>query len=343
MASSWLSLAIFLFTFPQLVFSADSLGELAVYRLMVEPNFYIAEPKTAAFELKRGLFALQWKNDNRWQAQVAVGSPDMIGLPSRYGAESKSWGLVEAYGQWDSGLGVLRLGLLPLDYGLEGGEFEEVLIFPRSLIYQKRYMGLRDVGFSYYIKQNVYYSRLTIHNGEGGADLDNHAWFTAKWGLDLGVWDFGLSGQVGNTTPLSTNQSTNASTDELFSATQSHKLRLGNFFLKYQRDEWFAQSEIFLAEVLTDASTSQFAGWHIDGKYRLNSVAQVVFRYDELRFYPATGREKTMQVTLGLAFSNWNKTSNLFIYAIKNLEEPFENSNDRLQINWRWTPMGFDL
>ncbi len=338
----YIFILLFLGSFA-LAATPQSLGELEVSRLLIEPSFFVMEPKTSSFEMTKTLMGVIWKNDNRWSAQLAFGSSNLIGVPKRYGTLAPDFSLVEGFGEWNSGVGVWRAGMLPLDFGLQGGSDEEVLWFPRGLIYQKGYLGIRDFGLSFSIHEGLYFSHIVIHNGEGGTDLDNRAWFTGKWGVNPKSLEFGISAQAGQTTPLSTNVTGNTSQDSLFSPTQSHRLRLASLFINNKQEALNYQGEAYLAEVLTESETSQFGGFYIDLKYQQNSWLQYLIRYDELRTYPATGREKFMQATVGLVFSNWNQTSNLFLYVIKNLEEHAETNNDRFQISWRWSPRAFDL
>lgn len=322
----------------------QSLGELEVSRLLLEPTFFVMEPKTSSFEMTKALMGVSWKNDNRWSAHLVFGSANLLGVPKRYGTLNQDFSLVEGYGEWNSGIGVWRIGLLPIDFGLQGGSAEELLWFPRGLLYQKGYLGIRDFGLSFSIHEGLYFSHLVVHNGESGVDHDNRAWFTGKWGINPKNLEFGISAQAGQTTPLSTNVSGNASQDSLFSAGSNHRLRLASLFINNKQEALNYQGEAFLAEVLTDgADTTQFGGFYVDLKYRQNAWLQYLIRYDELRTYPTSGREKYLQATLGFVFSNWNQTSNLFLYFIKNLEEHVETNNDRLQITWRWTPRPFDL
>lgn len=302
------------------------------------------EPKTSSFEMTKVLLGTAWRNDNRWSAHLVFGSANLIGVPKRYGTLNQELAMLEAFGQWDSGIGIWRVGMIPLDFGLQGASQEEMLWFPRGLLYQKGYLGLRDFGVSFSIHEGLYFSRLAVHNGEGGADKDNRAWFTGKWGLNPKDLEFGISAQAGQTTPASTNQTGNASLDPLFTTTHNHRLRLAGLFINNKQEALNYAGEAYLAEVLTDdQSTTQFGGFYIDLKYRQNSTLSYLIRYDELRTYPTTGREKYMQATIGFVFSNWNQTSNLFIYFSKNFEEPLETNNDRFQLSWRWTPRAFDM
>jgi hypothetical protein len=322
----------------------QSLGELEVSRLLLEPSFFVMEPKTSSFEMTKALIGFSWRNDNRWSAHIALGSTNMIGVPKRFGTTNDEFSLLEGYGQWDSGLGTWRVGMLPIDFGLQGGSNEEFLWFPRGLIYQKGYLGIRDFGLSYLIHEGLYFSHLVVHNGEGGTDRDGRAWFTGKWGVNPRNLEFGVSAQAGQTTPQSTNVSGNTSQDSLFSAAANHRLRLAGLFINNKQEALNYQGEVYLAEVLTDgADTTQFSGWNVDLKYRQNSWLQYLIRYEELRTYPSTGREKYIQALIGFVFGNWNQTSNLFMYFIKNFEEPTAVNNDRFQLSWRWTPRAFDL
>ena len=319
----------------------EALGEMGVQRLLLEPSFSVSEPKKAEFSLNKALVGFRWKNDAHWWADVTLGNLELIGKPARYGAPLSGMGLIEGYGEFASGIGNIRAGLLPLDFGLEGGANEEQLLFPRSLIYQKRILGIRDIGFSYFVSQGFGYTALTVHNGEGGDDLDNRAWLSMKWAYKAKDQEVGLSAQVGQTSPESTNVTLDPSLDALFTTTDKHKMRLSALYGEHRYQRWSYGGKIYLAEILSEqARTRQFGGGTLDLKFAYGSSSHVLLRYDELRSYPLTGRYKEMQVILGLALHNWNETSTFFVYAVKNLSEPKEISNDQLLLTWRYSPRG---
>ncbi len=324
--------------------AAEPLGEIAVHRLLVEPSFQAAEPKTASFSLSRMLVGFRWKNDARWWAEIVVGNLELLGRPARYGENLTGHGLLEAFGEYESGIGNFRAGLIPINYGMETGSREEVLVFPRSLIYQKRFLSIRDVGLNYFIQQKNFFTSLAVHNGEGNTDLDNRAWVTAKWAYRRPHEEFGISAQVGQTNSLSTGVATDLSQDEFFTSTDEHKLRLGSLYGYKDSERFETHASVYLAEVLGEQNlTRQFAGGTFDLRWKWTDQNHFLLRYDELRSNPSTGRHKEMQVILGMAIHNWNQTSTVFVYAIKNLAEPVERADDRLQISWRYTPVGFDL
>ncbi len=321
----------------------EALGEMGVQRLLLEPSFSVTEPKTANFLLAKALVGFRWKNDAHWWADITLGNQELIGKPARYGVELSGMGLIEGFGEFASGIGNFRAGLVPLDFGLESGAREEQLLFPRSLIYQKRILGIRDVGFSYYVSQGFAYTALTVHNGEGGNDLDNRAWLSAKWAYKEKKQEVGISAQVGQTSPESTNVALDPSLDEFFTTTDKHKMRLSALYGERQHEKWSYSGKVYLAEILSEnANTRQFGGGTIDFKFSYGPSSHILLRYDEIRFYPLAGRHKEMQITLGLALHNWNETSRFFIYAIKNLSEPKEVSNDQLLLTWRYAPRGME-
>lgn len=327
------------------VSAEEVLGEMGVQRILLEPSFSLREPKRAEFVLEKALVGFRWKNDAYWWADVTIGNLELIGKPSRYGEELSGLGLVEGYGEFASGIGNFRAGLLPIDFALEGGAREEQLMFPRSLIYQKRLLGIRDVGLNYFVNNGYAFTSLTVHNGEGGSDLDNRTWFTAKWAYIAKDQEIGISAQVGQTSPESTNSVLDPTLDEFFTSTEKHKMRLSALYGERQYKQWSYGFKTYLAEILSDstnnnAKTLQFGGATLDLSFSYGSSADILLRYDEIRSYPLTGRHKEMQVILGLALHNWNETSSFLIYAIKNLSEVKEVSDDQLLLTWRYAPRG---
>lgn len=119
----------------------QSLGELELSRLLIEPSFFVMEPKTSSFEMSKAMLGAVWRNDNRWSAHLTFGSSSMIGVPKRYGTLNQELSLLEAFGQWDSGVGVWRIGMIPLDFGLQGGSSEENIMVSARAVISKRLFG----------------------------------------------------------------------------------------------------------------------------------------------------------------------------------------------------------
>jgi hypothetical protein len=269
-----------------------------------------------------------------------VGTKDLVGITARFGkaggssGEAKDLSVVEAYGELNTELGKFQFGMIPIGFGLEGRDKEEQLWFPRGLLYQKRYIGLRDLGLSYQIKHKSYYTRFLVHNGEGGSDLDNRTWFTAQWGIiNERKLDLGISAQVGETTAESTNVAGNASTDIFFDSVNDTKIRLSNFYAVLPFTKSLFRAEVYLAEILKEPKiTDQFSGWYAEFKQWAGSRTAILLRHEELRESPATGISKFRSSTLGLAWHNWNRTSTIFLYAIKNKELPTETQNDEFKL-----------
>ena len=101
--------------------------------------------------------------------------------------ESYSYGMTSAFVQakWPI-YGRLRLGLIPLSYGLEGGIRDAQLILPRSMF--SHFIPNYDLGLSYLISYKGFYIESALHNGAfQGNTFSNpiaseRLWWTTKGG-----------------------------------------------------------------------------------------------------------------------------------------------------------------
>jgi hypothetical protein len=138
-------IALTLAVFGHNVFAQESLGSLAVSGLFLEPTFVYYEPSQGSFEAGRSFLAISWTREPNLSAVLKVGSRSLIGTPARYGpAPVDQLALIEGYAQLDMIAGTIRGGLVPIEWSLEGGDTEERLRFPRSLLFENRAINLRD-------------------------------------------------------------------------------------------------------------------------------------------------------------------------------------------------------
>ncbi len=325
----------------------DSLGTLGVSSIFLEPSFIYSEPTQpsqsakGAFEAGRSFLGVSWTQEPNLAAVLKVGSRSLIGTPARYGpAPVDQLALIEGYAQIDTVVGEFRGGLIPIAYSLEGGDSEERLRLPRSLLFEQRAVNLRDYGASYHISHGGLFSDLAVHNGEGGPDLDNRMWFTFRAGYQEGRGlKIGVSGSTGSTTPLSTNPTGTATPTSTagYDITRSAKIRLANFFVEATVGRVTLVSEITGGDVQQDTGNNRLRAGHVDLEWNASDKFSYLARYDS--FDPsALVAAQIQDYTAGIAWKSVYENSVLYLLGSKRKYEGNPNDTHRVLLIWRMTP-----
>ena len=322
---------------------SETLGDLAVSGLFIEPSFLFTEPHRGQFQVGQSFLALTWTRDRLLSATIKLGSRSLIGKPARYGAAATDdIAVIESFAQLDSGYGRLRAGIIPIPFGLEGGDSEGRLSFPRSQLYNAfRVINIRDYGVSYHITNVGFFSDWAAHNGEGGPDLDNEMWFTLRGGWQGGRFvRLGFSGSTGSTNPTSTNPtgSTWTSSQAGLDVTQRSKIRIANTFLNWEVDPFEFSIEATGGDTAQDSGNRKFRALHVDTAWNTNSETKWLARYDS--FDPTLGPgDRVDEWTLGLAWSTKYQNSVVYLLATKQVLEDNPIGVHKFQLIWRMTPM----
>jgi hypothetical protein len=327
---------------PSAARAQESLGSLAVSGIFLEPSFVYSEPSHGAFEAGRSYLGVSWTREPNLSAVLKVGSRSLIGTPARYGpAPVDQLALIEGYAQLDTSVGKIRGGLVPIEYSLEGGDSEERLRFPRSLLFENRVINLRDYGVSYHISTEGFFSDWAIHNGEGGTDLDNRMWFTFRAGFQNGrSFKVGLSGSTGSTTPLSTAVATPTTSVSAagYDVTQTAKIRLANLFAEGTWERLTGSLEATYGDVEQDAGSNQLSAGHLDIDYNLSDAWSLLARYD--RFDPTSADNDSVQDYMaGVALKSVYENSVLYLFGSQLKYEGQSNNVHRVLLIWRMTPL----
>lgn len=223
-ASALFTSVVFLFA-PQVLraqSSPERFGKFEWLSPWIETGGTYLEPRDGRFQLFSAKLGGRWVgsisdfNDGpSVEAQVAFGTRSLVARPQRYSVELSQADmshpvLTDAFAGVQGAWGRLRIGLLPLKFGLEEGD-ESVRTWVRPLILRRGLIGLRDTGLHYSVSSGGFLSDWFVHNGEGGEDLDRELWMTARWEYRLRTtrvqWRWGASGQVGRTAAISTHPS----------------------------------------------------------------------------------------------------------------------------------------
>ena len=316
----------------------ESLGSLAVSGLFLEPSFVYFEPSQGSFEAGRSFVAFSWTREPNLSAVIKVGSRSLIGTPARYGpAPVDQLALIEGYAQFDTQVGNLRGGLIPVEYSLEGGDSEERLRFPRSLLFENRVINLRDYGVSYHMSTGGFFSDWAIHNGEGGTDTDNRMWFTFRAGFQNGrSFKLGLSGSTGSTTPLSTSNAISVQAAG-YNFNESAKIRLANFFMEGTWERLTGSVEITGGDVQQDSGPNRLKAGHVDIDYNLSDKWSLLARYDQ--FDPTSADNDSVRDYLaGVALKSIYENSVLYLFGSQRKYEGQPNDIHRVLLIWRMTP-----
>lgn len=332
----WSILAILFLSGP--VFAREQLGELKVDNLVVRPQFYLIEPARADFQLGESLFSVRWDMDTKIGAVFTMGSKKLLGTTVHYtDSVNEDLGFIEAYGEFNFDYGTIRAGLQPVILGHEGGIGESDLELPRSLLYQRRIAPLRDVGLSYAIDYNNFFTRLMIHNGESGANKDGRLWYTARWGWsEPGFWRVGMAGQTGTTKPVSTN----ASNDTLAGVDPNKEAqwRMGGPFIIWTPHNWRVGLEGYQGELVQNKEIRKFSAAYLNMTYTGRKWFFAV-RLDHFDPNHSIDRDVEHQISAGVGLLSDRRTSRIFLVATKQFEVGAQRPNDELRLIWHLTPL----
>lgn len=319
----------------------EDIGVLRIHDLLLRPSFFHGEGGKGSFSMGESSFALRWELEEKFAGVIRLGPRTLINSSARYNAAINDDIVpVEAYAELNHVYGRFRLGRLPIDFGYEGQQWERALIFPRSMLFKERIVMLRDVGASYEIRHENFYTNIAVHNGESDTDQDGQMWYTARWGYATEKFELGFAGQTGGTET----QQTAGSNDTLagVDVTQDAKWRMGGVFGALHKKTWEWILEFYMGEREQEepADSGKFAVGHNDFSFDITRNYSVHLRYDH--FDPNLRLHGDLQREISLAFvlSNRTHSSNLMLVGTKVLEEKHQVGNDELRLIWSLSPSG---
>ena len=317
----------------------EDIGELKIHDLLLRPSFTLSEPKSGAFSMGESSFALRWELEEKYSGVIRIGPRSLLNPTARYSPVVKDEvTLVEAFAEYNDAYGRVRLGRLPVEFGYEGRQWERNLIFPRALLFQKRAMMLRDVGASYDISHNNFYTGLVIHNGESDTDVDGQTWLTARWGYRTEPFEIGLAGQTGKTKPAATKDSNDILAGVV--PTKDAHWRIGGLYtaLNRRKLEWIF--EFYMGEVEQEKTVGKFNTGHTDLSYEWSKLFSTHLRWDQFEPDTKVAGDALRAASLALVLSNRTHSSNLILVGTKKFEQGTQIANDELRFIWSLSPSG---
>ncbi len=336
-----LSLFLFLFYLP-MAFAAvvrEDIGELKIQDLLLRPSFLLKEAAQSDFSIGESSVALRWELEQKYAGVIRIGSRTLLNPMARYSSVVKEdVMLVEAFAEYSDIYGRLRFGRLPVEFGYEGRQWERYLIFPRSLLFQRRAVMLRDVGVSYDLSQNDWYTGFVISNGESDTDTDGRTWYTARWGYKTERLEIGLAGITGSTKPVAT--LTSGDTLAGVDSSKEAKWRMGGLFINHSQKNWDWVLEFYQGDLLQELKVSKFHTGHTDLSHDFTKRFSTHLRYDFFDPNLEVANDIERQVSLALVLSNSTRSSNIILVGTKVLEQGTQVPNDEVRVIWSLSPSG---
>jgi hypothetical protein len=317
----------------------EDIGELKIHDLLLRPNFIFQEGRESNFSIGESSFALRWELERKFAGVIRIGPRSLLNPTARYSATvPDDITLVEAFAEYNDVYGRFRMGRLPVEFGYEGRLWERNLIFPRSMLFSKRVIMLRDVGVAYDVSENGWYTGFVVHNGESDNDVDGRSWYTARWGYKADNAEIGLAGQTGSTRPIATQTSndTLAGVDP----TQNEKWRFYGLYTQANGKylEWVFEAYMGELEQGTDI-TKLFTG-HTDLSYQWSKTFSTHLRYDYFDPNLSKSADSDTQISLALMFSNPSHSSNLILVGTKDIQQGVTVHDDQVRLIWSLSPSG---
>ncbi len=326
---------------PRLAEAAERLGEIELTDFLLEPSFLFSEPASGQFQFGNSRVQVTWHRDKDISGVVTIGNKALVGVPARYQpTATDELAFVEAFAQAETSLGRVRFGMVPLPFGAEGAGEEGHLRFPRSLVYQRRMIVLRDQGVSYSIENEGYFTHFAIHNGEGGKDFDNQMWFTATWGWAGPHLKIGASGQTGRTTPLSTDPTGTLPSlpNSAIDVNRLSRIRIANLYANWESEPFSAKIEATLGETQQDTDRFKFLATHLDLFYSTSATLGWLARFDYFNPRTDIGGSRVSEATLGVGYRSRFETSAVYLYGSKVFQENVQPDIHQVLLVWRLTP-----
>ncbi|MCB0390467.1 MAG: hypothetical protein KDD58_04210 [Bdellovibrionales bacterium] len=322
-------------------FAEEKLGILGVEEVLLRPYFLVREGQEAEFGLGESSFALSWFKTKSVGGIIRLGSMALRNPMLHFtDTVDDEVAIVEAFAQISGIYGRLRMGLIPIEFGVEGSWLESELYFNRNLIFEKRIIPLRDFGISYQVGNHGFYTRMAVHNGESfGENPDGRMFLTASWGwTNYRNFNLGVSAMTGTTKPVST-QNVNEDFIAGVDVNKEALWRMADLYLHWHPHKWFFLAEIIFAELEQEEQITKFNGGHLDFGYQWIFHFATFVRYDHLDPNELSDNDLQRKISAALRFSDKHQTQSLYLVASKIYEQGSNFHNDEARLIWHLTPI----
>lgn len=321
---------------------AEILGEFSIDEIVLNTAYEYTDPKQSRFSLDGSLMSVKWEKQNELSVTIGLGPISLLNTPIYVNKNENEFGLIEAKAKYWGPYGEISMGLLPVQFAMEGALKESERFFYRGLVFSKKLIALRDFGVAYAIKHINFYTRVMVHNGESQAENpDGRVFYSGNWGWQSRKFEFGISAQTGEVKPESLN---NMASERLglFDDLSTIKTRAGAMSVKARSKYLDIYLENFIGQVEQKSVIKKWHGWHGDIIYKSPGRIDALLRFDYLDPNRDVSLDAVREVTLGFSLRDKNRNSRVFLYATKVIDEGTDIANDRYSLVWRLQPNFFD-
>jgi hypothetical protein len=314
----------------------EKAGQFEFSEFSLSPRASLREPGQNGFELKESWISFRWERDESLDAEIGLGSGDLIAPAIWFAPKAETVELTKAFVRARTPWMDVRAGILEIPFGYEGAFPEWEWMLPISHMRSSRWFIRRDYGIEFRTEHKPFLSTLTIHNGESATNTDGKMWVTGQWRI-LTSDGIGLlaSGQVGNTRPDSTQGSlANSQEGFVFDPDQSAKIRQLSVALFRKWHRHLVLMEYGRGDILQNDDKNPFAWGHVDGSWNVKGDLSLLARYEQWQANLRDSSSVKRSYGAGVSVTSADRLSLVTLWLSKNQERP-EVTNDEALILFR--------
>lgn len=305
--------------------ASENLGQFRFSEFSIAPELKIQEPGIGGFQIQKTYLGFEWMRDESLRGQIWLGSSDLLQSAVWFTPVTRpDLGISEAYLEGKSSYGEMRAGLLNVLQGYEGVSPEWALVLPASQSARQGWLMKRDYGLQFRWTTKPFFTAMTVHNGETGANSDGKFWYSGAWQYknsnNAGVL---LTASVGNTKPESTSGSLAQSQFQFnFDPSGTAKIRYAT--LTFFKDD---ERSLFLIEggrgdIIQNDIKRPYAWGRADFSFNLGGDLNMLLRYEQTQ--SNLKETPTIKKSSSGGFSIWSKDrlQSVTLYGIHHEEDP---------------------
>lgn len=309
--------------------AAENPASFSVNDIFLQSSAKVQEGNAGGLDFPQWKFGALAKFSPTLELNLSLGSPSLLYLPSWSTLANQGASLLDVKAQIKTSVADFYAGQFLTPFGLEGTRGENELFFPRSFLYERGLIPLRDYGVGIFSQNDGFYFNVAAHSGEGAnysASTDSRLFGTGQWGYETPTHEaLGLSiieGRVIN--PLTLAET---------------KLRGGNLFFKFHLFKMAIDLEGSIFQSILNQVESNYLAWHGDFSYIASDSVNIIARYEQYNPNTKISSNVLGRGYFGIEWHGKNSFSRLFIYLVKNNESLNEMPNDEVRFVWRITPL----
>ncbi len=317
----------------------ESVGRIRLEEVLLRPTYFSQEKEGGEFSFQDSNVTVEWRKDENFSARFKIGSTLERGVPQIFleTAPDDELGFIEAYAQFSGVYGELRAGLVPLNFGLRGMSQDYERIWPYTILFEDRIIGLRDYGVSYYTGHNRFYTEFILHNGEVDTKPnDGNPWVTTRWGWEKEKFQVQVSGQTGRSVKDTTNQG--SQTLAGWDRSKNAQWRFVALSLAWRLKKWNINFQATAGEAEQGDDEKTLALYQFDFMRHLGPNWGVGLRHDQFDRNTKSKNDLVSEESAMIYTKSTDSTSLLSLVFTKRLEEDKQVPNDKLWLQWRLTP-----